>query len=49
MKTSLHLHSESCDHSRMLNPIMGAAILIFLPAKRQVLPFYEINEHFLED
>ena len=32
---------ESCDHLRMLNPIMGAAILIFfLPAKRWVLPFY---------
>ena len=28
---------------------MGAAILMFLQAKRRVLPFYEINEHFLED
>ena len=33
----------------MLNPFMGAAIFIFLHAKRRVLPFNEINEHFLED
>ena len=33
----------------MLNHIMGASILIFLQAKRRVLPFIEINEHFLED
>ena len=33
----------------MLNPIMGAAILDFLHAKRRVLPFIEINEHFPED
>ena len=32
----------------MLNPIMGAAILIFA-CQTTGLPFNEINEHFLED